>query len=119
VKLQTIVYVSDMGRALDFYTALGLYTNVVDRATVWAEMTLGDAVLALHTVAALPAVQVGRVALSLVTETPLEQVVERLGAGGIVLEQEITDEAFGRSIQVRDPDGLVIQINEHDVSLYT
>jgi hypothetical protein len=29
------------------------------------------------------------------------------------------DEAFGRSLVVTDPDGLEIQINEHDHELYT
>jgi hypothetical protein len=30
-----------------------------------------------------------------------------------VFEREISDESFGRSLRVRDPDGLLVQINQH------
>lgn len=33
--------------------------------------------------------------------------------------EPIADEAFGRFMQVVDPDGLVLQVQEHDPSLYT
>jgi hypothetical protein len=29
------------------------------------------------------------------------------------------DENFGRSLRVADPDGVLVQINEHDRELYT
>jgi hypothetical protein len=45
---------------------------------------------------------------------PLELVVDELQRNKISLEREIADETFGRSIQVRDPDGMLIQLNEHD-----
>jgi hypothetical protein len=79
---------------------------------------LGDASLALHRIDRLPEKQIGRVELALVATEPLESLVGRLKASGIPFEREITDEAFGRSVQVRDPDGLVIQINEHDPELH-
>ena len=34
-------------------------------------------------------------------------------AGNLEVARGIADEAFGRSLVVRDPDGLEIQINEH------
>jgi catechol 2,3-dioxygenase-like lactoylglutathione lyase family enzyme len=118
MKLMPIVYVTDMGRAADFYTALGFQSDVQDRAGMWAQLTMGDAALGLHYCSPLPSGN-GRVALALVSDDPLEGVVARLKMAGVALEQEIAEEAFGRSIQLRDPDGLLIQINEHDTSLYT
>ena len=119
MKLMPIVYVTDMARSSQFYTALGLKGELQDRASMWAEFSLGDAVLALHRIDKLPPALAGQIELAMVSNERLESVVERLRTAGIVLEREIADEAFGRSIQVRDPDGLVIQINEHDVELYT
>lgn len=119
MKLMPIVYVTDMERSSRFYAALGLKGDVQDRAAMWAEFTLGDAVLALHHIDQVPTPLIGQVELAMVSDEPLETVAERLRAAGVALEREITDEAFGRSIQVRDPDGLVIQINEHVVELYT
>ena len=29
------------------------------------------------------------------------------------------DESFGRSLRVVDPDGMLVQVNEHDRELYT
>jgi hypothetical protein len=31
----------------------------------------------------------------------------------------IVDENFGRSLRVVDPDGVAVQVNEHDSALYT
>jgi hypothetical protein len=44
-----------------------------------------------------------------VVDEPLEEVATRLP-----LHRGIADEAFGRSVVVRDPDGTLIQVNEHD-----
>jgi catechol 2,3-dioxygenase-like lactoylglutathione lyase family enzyme len=118
MKLMTIVYVTDMAKAWDFYTALGLEGDGHSRSAMWSELSLGDASLALHYVDRLPEKQIGRVELAMSAPAPLETLVERMKSAGISLEREITDEAFGRSIQVRDPDGLIIQINEHDPELY-
>jgi hypothetical protein len=43
--------------------------------------------------------------------------VERLRAAGVPLERDIADESFGRSIRLRDPDGLPISVNERDPDL--
>lgn len=42
----------------------------------------------------------------------------QLQAAGVAVEHEIADEAFGRSLRLRGPDGLPLQINEHDPDLY-
>jgi catechol 2,3-dioxygenase-like lactoylglutathione lyase family enzyme len=111
MKLMPIVYVADMDRAVDFYSRLGLALH--SQSPMWSELGLGDAVLALHGIDTLPERRTGQIELALVAEEPLEAVAARLRTASIPLVREISDEAFGRSIMVRDPDGLLIQINEH------
>jgi catechol 2,3-dioxygenase-like lactoylglutathione lyase family enzyme len=119
VKLMPIVYVTEMGRAIDFYTALGLQAHHADRSGMWTELSMGDAVLALHRVPVLPNTADRRMELAFVCTEPLEALTARLKAASVPLERDIADEAFGRSILLRDPDGMLIQINEHDLELYT
>lgn len=109
--LMPIVYVADMDRALRFYESLGL--EVGSTSAHWCELRAGDgAVLALHLTDASTA---ARVELALVSTTPLEQTAEQLGDAVV---RGIADEAFGRSLVLSDPDGLAIQVNEHDAELH-
>jgi len=79
---------------------------------MWTELKAADGgVLALH--AAQDGCGPGRVELSMVAEQPLEAV-----AGLAPLARGIADEAFGRSLILEDPNGLQIQVNEHDRELY-
>lgn len=114
IKLMPIVYVSQMSRALDFYLALGLEPDYVEREGVWSSLKSGDALLGLHTLDPLPPVpEIGRVELTLVSMEPLEALVARLEAQGIAPARAIHQESFGRSLLLRDPDGLLVQVNEH------
>jgi hypothetical protein len=49
----------------------------------------------------------------MVAKQPLERLAEVSP-----LARGIADEAFGRSIVLQDPNGLQIQVNEHDRELY-
>jgi catechol 2,3-dioxygenase-like lactoylglutathione lyase family enzyme len=110
--LMPIVFVSDMERSIEFYSSLGFEPR--NRSTMWTELEAGDrAVLALHHAESPPAPS-QRVQLALVTQDALEHVEARFGGA---LARPIADEAFGRSLILRDPDGLEIQVNEHDRSL--
>jgi predicted enzyme related to lactoylglutathione lyase len=112
--LMPIVFVSDMECSITFYESLGF--GLRNRSAMWTELEAGDrAVLALHGADGLPAPS-QRVQLALVARDALEQVQARFGDA---LARPIADEAFGRSLILRDPDGLEIQVNEHDRSLYT
>lgn len=116
LALMPILFVSDVDRSVTFFQTLGLQLTAHDRTSGWAELRLGDAVLALHT---MPPQQKVVVELSFDSREPLEAVATRLAAAGMALDQPIVDEAFGRTIVVRDPDGNAIQIGEHDRNLYT
>ena len=103
--LMPIVYVQDMDASLAFYERLGFTPK--HHSQVWSELAAGDgAVLALHKA---PTEHVGRVELALVAREPLERV-----AATVEPYRGIADEAFGRSLVVQDPNGLTIQVNEHD-----
>lgn len=110
--LMPIVYVGDVEASVAFYERLGFEVDVRSRTRHWVELKAGErAVLALH--AAQPG-QEGRVELSMVAEEPLERI-----ADGTPVARGIADEAFGRSIILQDPNGLQIQVNEHDRELYS
>jgi len=111
MRLQPIVYTDDMDRATDWYTAV-LGAEPAHRSAMWTSFDVAGGHLALHHAAEVPAGSA--MTLSLVSDQPLEAVVQRLGAAGIALARGIQDETFGRSIVVEDPGGMLIQVNEHD-----
>lgn len=61
----------------------------------------------------------GRVELNFDTATDLAAVERDLAARGVDIAQSVTDEGFGRQLQVRSPDGLLIKINQLEPDLYT
>lgn len=112
----SIVYVTDMSASLAFYKALGFKAQ--HEGKMWSELRSGAARLALHGAESLPSGPL-RVELSLTAHDRLEIIIDRLQKAGVTVTNEIADEAFGRSLLIRDPDGLPIQINEHDPDLYS
>ena len=115
LSVMPIVYVTEMARSLQFYRTLGF--TVRNGGNMWSELQLGKSALALHHIENIPQ-GVQRMQLAMVAHRSLEAIVDQLEKAGIVLEHEIVDEAFGRSLLIHDPDGLAIQINEHDPELY-
>jgi catechol 2,3-dioxygenase-like lactoylglutathione lyase family enzyme len=104
-----IVFVGDMDESVAFYEGLGFETET--RSPHWSTLKAGDgAVLALH---AADGEAVGRLELALVAGEPLERL-----AATAPLARGIADEAFGRSLVLRDPNGVELQVNEHDPELY-
>jgi catechol 2,3-dioxygenase-like lactoylglutathione lyase family enzyme len=109
--LMPIVYVRDMDESVAFYEGLGFEVDDRGRTRHWTQLKAGEgAVLALH---AADAETAGRLELAMVAEEPLERV-----AGAAPVARGIADEAFGRSVLLRDPNGLWIQVNEHDRELH-
>ena len=114
LTLMPIAYVRSMAESLRFYRALGL--SLRHEGDTWSELGLGDAVLALHAMEKPPPGPSPVVAF--VCRERLESLIDRLRTEGLSQPLEIVDEAYGRSLLLRDPDGLSIQINEHDPDLY-
>ena len=102
--LMPIVYVKDMDASLAFYESLGF--DVEMSSPMWSRLRAGDgAALALHGEADGNA---GHIELAMDADDlgPL--------AGRDDVARGIADEAFGRSIVLRDPNGLAIQVNAHE-----
>lgn len=117
--VMSIVYVTDVQASVNFYSALGFTELRRSRSDNWVELAGEGGMLALHRSTGGSRPTNGRVELSLATTEPLERVRDTLVDTGVASVGPIMDEAFGRSLIVTDPDGLEIQINEHDHELYT
>lgn len=113
-QLLALVYPTEMSNSLRFYRALGL--KPTKQGTLWSELEVGDARLGLQV--ADPFARGEKIHLSLVSHKSLEEVIKQLTDQGIIVNNEITDEAFGRSLLLHDPDGNLIMINEYDPELY-
>ena len=105
MHLQPIVYVTDMAASTAWYGAL-LGAEPAMASEHWTAFDCGGATLALHLTDEDPSS--GSVELSLVAEAPLEDAHGRVSGATEIIEQP-----FGRSFTVTDPDGTVIQVNEH------
>ncbi len=113
MRVELILSVSDVERAVEFYRTLGLKLGPRAPSRMWAELWCGEAFLGLHRTENLRPHDPERLHVCIATDESLEAVTERLGRARIPLEREIADESFGRSIRLRDPDGLLVQINQH------
>lgn len=117
--LQPIRFVADIDLSMRFYEALGLSFQRSSRNRQWMELSARGGVLGLHTAASAdPPRKATDVGFVLLTNTPLEDVIGRLAEAGFAVDEPVIDEEFGRSLQVRDPDGLLVRIEEADPELY-
>ena len=102
-----IVYSDDIDTSVAFYTRLGFELGF--RHGGWAELRSPDGgMLALHAATEKPA---GTVELCFHAPEPLERITDD--------PLTIIDEAWGRQVTLRDPDGTELTVNEHDLELYT
>jgi catechol 2,3-dioxygenase-like lactoylglutathione lyase family enzyme len=114
MRVLPIRYCTDVEASTRFYRALGLELGAATRPGSWVELPAAAGTLALHRTGA----GAGECELAFEADEPLEAVAARLRAAGYAPEP-ILDEAFGRSVRVADPDGVMVQINENDHTLYT
>ncbi|RRD55211.1 VOC family protein [Campylobacter rectus] len=116
-----VLTVGDLQRTLDFYVRV-LGMREVDFANGRKALVFGSQKINLHVKGeeilpnALNA-NVGTADICLLTDTPLERVLEELEAAGIAVERGIVPRtgALGaiNSIYVRDPDGNLIEISRY------
>lgn len=114
MRVLPIRYCADVEASTRFYRALGLELGAATRPGSWVELPAAAGILALHA----STEHAGDCELAFEADEPLETVVERLAGAGFPTEP-ILDESYGRSFRVRDPDGVYVQVNENDRSLYT
>ncbi|MEU8631926.1 VOC family protein [Amycolatopsis sp. NPDC048633] len=115
MRVLPIRYSADVEAMTRFYEVLGLPVGPVSRPGGWVELPAAGGTLAIHRGAAE---DVGRCELAFETGERLEDVAARLRAAGYE-PGPVLDEGFGRSLRVRDPDGVWVQINAYDRELYT
>lgn len=115
MRVMPIRYSPDVEAMTRFYRVLGLAAGPVSRPGGWVELPAGGGLLAVHSSAGEDA---GRCELAFETDERLEDVAARLRAAGFE-PGPVLDEGFGHSLRVRDPDGVWVQINAYDRSLYT
>ena len=110
IEALPIVYVTDMDASVAFYRALGFEPQHV--GATWSVLAGGGTQLALHG-ASIGAQRARPLELAASSRMALEEVLSRADEHGLEIVRGIADEAFGRSLIVKDPDGLQIQVNEH------
>ena len=112
LSIQPMVHVAALGPALDFYTALGGRVLFGSRDGDWALVQFGETQLGLLAHPPGPNGE-GEVELQFASRTALDQVEARLREmGGVTIERGTADEAFGRMLQLRTPDGLLVKLIE-------
>jgi catechol 2,3-dioxygenase-like lactoylglutathione lyase family enzyme len=112
VHLQPMVHVEDMAQALAFYAALGAKLVFCSRDQDWALVDFDGARMGL--LARPPGDgKLETVELQFTSDSPLEQVEARMRAlGAHHIDRGVADEAFGRMLKLRTPDGLLIKVVE-------
>lgn len=118
LTLQPMVHVEEMSEALDFYAALGATIVHGSRDGDWALLRLGAAELGLLAHPANPEQNKGKVELNFASAAPLEEVEARLREAGVPIVRPTGDEGFGYQLQIADPDGMLVKINQLDPALY-
>ncbi|OZM69928.1 hypothetical protein CFN78_27935 [Amycolatopsis antarctica] len=115
MKVVAIRYTRDAAALVRFHEALGVEPGSASRPGRWVELDGDGGMVAVHVDEDADA---GRCELAFESDGPLEPIAERVRAAGFEAGQ-VVDENFGRSLRVRDPDGVWVQINQFDRELYT
>ena len=116
LSLLPLVHVRDLAQSVDFYQKLGAEMVVGSRDGDWAQLRIGDAEIGLL---AHPAAEDDeRIEMTFSSAGPLPELEERLIAEGVTIVRGAADEGFGYQLQIADPDGFKIKINQFDPELY-
>ncbi|MEM7134826.1 MAG: VOC family protein [Chloroflexota bacterium] len=115
MSIMVLVFANDIDSSIVFYQMLGLDLTLRSKSGGWAELELGDAILALHRMQERRVrVEYPAIDLCFVTHIPLEILVDRFRRLDVTIVRDILDEGFGRTLVISDPDGNIISINEND-----
>jgi predicted enzyme related to lactoylglutathione lyase len=117
LMLQPMVHVQDMDAAVTFYEHLGGSIIHGGRDGDWTLMQVGSAQIGLLAHPPNPEQGEGTVELNFHSPMPLDELEEKLRAADVTIAQIATDLAFGRQLQIKSPDGLLIKINQIEPEL--
>ena len=107
LQLQPLVHVDDMAASMAFYEHLGGAVIHGSADADWVLMQLGRTQIALVARPPHAGRGEGTVELNFGAVAPLEQLQERLRGAEMTTHRD-----FGRQLQVRSPDGLLIKISQ-------
>ena len=114
LTLQPMVHVRDMAGTVSVLEALGGEVVLGSRDGDWVQMRIGGAEIGLLAHPPNPSQGEGDVELNFQSQTRLEDVEAGAVEAGVEVAQPTSDEGFGRQLQLRTPDGLLVKINEID-----
>ncbi len=112
LRVQPMVHVESMAEGIDFYEALGGRLRFGSRDGDWALIDFDGASLSLL---AHPPGDGKRetVELQFVSPTRLEILADHLASvAPQTIDRGVADEAFGRMLKLRTPDGLLVKVLE-------
>ena len=119
LQLQPMVHVDDMSAAVGFWEQLGAEVRQGSRDGDWVLLAVGGGEISLLAHPPNPEQGEGQVELNCAFVGSLSDLEERLRSADVTVVEPVSDEAFGRQLQVRTPDGLLVKINELQPDLYT
>ncbi|KZE40515.1 hypothetical protein AVW09_15165 [Microbacterium sp. T32] len=119
IILQPMVHVEDMASAVTALEVLGAHVLQGSRDGDWVQLSVGGAEVGLLAHPANPEQGEGDVELNFQSHEALENIATRARAAGVEIASPVTDEGFGRQLQLRTADGLLMKINEIDTDLIT
>jgi hypothetical protein len=118
LMLQPMVHVQDMAASVAFYEYLGGSIIHGSSEEDWVLMQVGSAQIGLVAHPPDPEQGEGTVELNFHCEMPLDELENQLRDTDVAAARITTDVAFGRQLQVKSPDGLLIKINQVDPEPY-
>ena len=112
LKPQPMIHVEDMAEALMFYEGLGAKLLFGSRDGDWAMIDFSGVRVGLLAHPPGDGKQ-ETVELQFTSNQPLESVQEQMHAvNAAFIERGVADEAFGRMLKLRTPDGLLVKVIE-------
>ena len=117
VSLQPMIHVDDMPASVAFYESLGASIVNGSRDGDFVLLALGTAQFSLLAHPPNPEQNEGTVELNF-EASDLDAVQQTVSDAGGEIVTPVSDEGFGRQLQLRAPGGLLIKVNELDPSLY-
>lgn len=117
VVLQPMVHVADLVGTVHLFEALGGEVVEGSRDGDWVQVAIGGAEVGLLAHPPNPGQGGGAVELNFESRTPLERVEQSAHDAGVQIARSTSDEGFGRQLQLRTPDGLLVKLNEIDAAL--
>lgn len=112
LRLQPMVHVDDLPAAVTFWQSLGADVRESDRDGDWALLEVGGAGIVLVAHPPHGEQGAGAVELNCSYVGQLSELEQTLRTAGTTIVQPATEDAFGRQLQVRTPDGLLVKIHE-------